>query len=48
MKLGYLPFSAVRPHPKVLHDDEKNKLASNGNGVFSAMAFIGIETGPFK
>ena len=46
MKLGYLPFSAVRPHPKVLHDDEKNKLASNGNGVFSAMAFIGIETDP--
>jgi poly(A) polymerase Pap1 len=46
VRLGYLPFSAVRPHPKVLHDDGNNEKASGEHNVYSAAAFIGIETDP--
>ena len=46
VRLANLPFSAVRPHPKVLHDDEHNALASKEGGQLISAAFIGVEADP--
>lgn len=46
VRLANLPFSAVRPHPKVLHDDKNNAAASKEGGQLVSAAFIGVEADP--
>ena len=46
VRLANLPFSAVRPHPKVLHDDKNNAAASKDGGQLVSAAFIGVEADP--
>ena len=46
VRLANLPFSAVSPHPKVLHDDKNNAAASKEGGQLVSAAFIGVEADP--